>query len=320
MSHNIDEERYIGAVPAWHHLGITVGDTFKKSNEMISQSVFDFTVEEQPLYTQDGQQVAAKATVRSDKANGDPERILGIVGPDYVVVQNHEAFEFFDSVVQDDLAIYESIGVLNGGSTMFVVAKLPKKFFVMSDLFEQYVTITNSHDGTRALRIFITPVRVVCQNTLNMALKSISAGVCLRHTKNVKQKMLDSAEVLGLADSKFQEVQQMFEHLARKPISAPLFDQYVTDVFPSTGENANQRTRDNRDGVIRLFDADTNRTDKIAGTWYAAAQSVVEFVDHNRVAQSGRDDLTSYRAAEALFGSGVRIKKRAIDLAVQGAK
>ena len=318
MADNIDGQRYVGSVPAWHKLGVSLGGAFTQAHKAV-ESVFDFTVEKLPLYTQDSQQVDAMVTARSDKAVGDPDRILGVVGPNYVVVQNYDAFGFFDTVVEQDAAIYESIGVLNGGKTMFIVAKLPKQFWIVKDLYDQYVTLTNSHDGTRALRVFVTPVRVVCQNTLNMALKSISAGVALRHTKNVHTRMLDSAQILGLADKKFQAVQEMFGQLAAKKCTAPLFDQYVTDVFPSTGEVANKRTEDHRDGVIVLYDADTNRTPQLAHTWYSAAQAVVEYVDHTMVTQSNRPDQGSYRAAEALFGAGARIKSRALNLAVKGA-
>lgn len=318
MSHEIDKDRYVGSTPAWHRIGTTLDGAFTKANDAV-RHVFDFDVIRMPLFTQDGQAIDAIATVRSDKAVGDPDRILGTVGPKYVIVQNREAFGFFDNIVADDLAIYESIGVLNGGTTMFIVAKLPRQFWIVDDLYDQYVTLTNSHDGTRALRVFVTPVRVVCQNTLNFALKKISADVALRHTKNVHQRMLDSAEILGLADKKFQAVQAMFEQLAAKPISAPLFDQYVTDVFPSTGESANQRTRDHRDAVIGFFDAETNRTPQISGTWYAAAQAVVEYVDHSMVTQSNRPDQGTYRATEALFGGGARVKSRALSLAVKGA-
>jgi len=318
MGHNLMEKEngefaYIGTQPAWHRLGTIVPEgtlTAQAALEVIG----DYDVVKVPLFTQDGQQVDAMATIREDLPVGNPKRVLGIVGPGYRVVQNRDAFSFFDSVVGKDTAIYESVGALGNGETIFIVAKIPEQFWVVKgDYFDQYITLTNSHDGSKALRVYATPVRVVCQNTLNMSLKNVSASVCLRHTLNVEQKLRDAGEILGLATDSFRETQELFRHLATKPITHELFNQFVTDLFPAHGEEVNAATIAHREGVADMFEAPTNRMKGVYGTWYGATQAVTEYVDHQ---MNFRKDS----AVQALFGRGARVKEEAIQLAVKGTK
>ena len=315
MAHDLDVNEdgsysYAGAWPAWHREGKVLGHTFT-AEEALEAAQINWLVEKVPLFTQDGQAVDRCVTVRMDKQVGDPDRILGVVGPAFEPVQNADAFVFFDSVCGPDKAIYDSVGALSHGQKVFVVAKLPKEFFVKEDRFEEYVTLLNGHTGLTAVSIFLTSVRVVCANTLAQALRGTETRVTLRHTRNVHQRMIDApALLLGLVDHKFRETQELFNQLVARPISHPLFQQYVEEVFPTPAEKPGKRTRMHRESVTMLLDHETNTTPGIRHSWYSAFQSCVEYVDHLLPIREDKSRMDS-----VMFGSGANIKKRALELA-----
>lgn len=307
MADEIYQENYIGDKAAWHGKG-TVMDGQFYAKDVVEKGGFNYKVVKIPLFTEDGQSVDRFATVRNDKSVGHPHRILGVVGPRYEVVQNSQAFEFFDSVVGEGKAIYTSAGVLGHGERTFVVARIPHEFYIVNDKFEEYVVLNNSHDGSYALRIMTTAVRVVCQNTLSAALRSFKSKVTLRHTTNVHSRMLDAAELLGLVDEKFQETEQLFNYLVNRPLTHPLFEQFVEELFPA--ENPNRVTLEHRDGVRGLLAHEYNQTPGIKHTWYSAVQASIQYVDHTMPSRTDRFE-------HALFGAGTQIKDRAVTVATK---
>ena len=313
MSHDILEDRYVGSQPAWYGIG-TVLDRAFTAEEAIRYAKLDYEVVKVPMYLQDGQGADMMATVNSELPVGNPDRILGYVGLDYEVVQNVEAFEFFDTVVDREDAVYESVGVLDKGKRIFIVAKIPEQFIIKDDIHDQYITLATSHDASFALKVFATTVRVVCANTLSMALGSTKSMVYLRHTRTVRDRMGTAAEILGLATKEFRRAQAIFQQLADKRVTTRQFEEFVEAIFPSQGERVNQPTQDHRASVHTLFDAPTNSTPGIRHTWYAAVNAVGEYVDHNMPYRK------LDRSAEALFGRGAQIKTKALNYAARKAK
>lgn len=320
MAHNILEDRYIGAEPAWHKIGTYPGRTVT-AQEAIVATRADYRVEKEPLRIVGSVIIKQMATVRADLPKNDPMRHLGIVGPDYEVLQNTKAFGFFDAVVDSDAAIFESVGILGRGEEMFIVARLPEReFWVKDDEHRCYITLTNGHTGRHGVRIFTTMVRVVCQNTLTVALRNVRKMVTLRHTKNVESRLRQAPLLLGLADKQFQATQAIFQQLAATRIPAPpMFQAWVEDVFPSAGESPNSRTLGHRDEVKRLMNADKQNTPGVAGTFYAAYQALAQYVDHGfeRYAGLKQDE---HRAVQALFGRGNDLKARALKITETHAK
>ena len=315
MAHGIDEDRYIGSQPAWHNIGTYPGDVFT-SAEAIEATRLNFQVDLVPLFTAEGLEINRLATVRMDKPTDDPARVLGVVGQSYTVLQNEKAFGFFDAIVGEGAAIYESMGVLHGGKEMFIVARLQdRKFWINDDEFDPYITVTNGHTGQHGVRVFTTMVRVVCNNTLMMALRNVRKMVTLRHTANVEARLRSVPILLGLADKQFQAAQAIFQTLADTPIEAPpMFTAYVDDVFPSAGENPNSRTLAHRNSVHSLMAHPHQGTSGIVNTFYAAFQAVAQYVDHGITRYEGNDQEEE-RAVQALFGRGQRVKDRAFKLA-----
>ncbi|MDB5230783.1 MAG: hypothetical protein JWN76_1588 [Chitinophagaceae bacterium] len=216
----------------WHGLGQIV-DQYPTSAEAIKFAGLDYTVQKRSLFTYD-----------TEKQNGDPgkdliiseikvnnylatvrtdtDTVLGVVGKDYQVVQNIDAFSFFDSIVGGDGILYETAGALGNGERIFITAKLPSYISVgKEDLVEQYLFLTTSHDGYGSITAAFTPVRIVCNNTLNAAMHSYSNAVKIRHTANAKERLEQAHKVMGIASRLSIELEQIFNNWTKVKISDP---------------------------------------------------------------------------------------------------
>lgn len=157
------------------------------------------------------------ATVRTDNAN-----VLGVVGKDYEVVQNKDAFTFFDAIVGGDGIQYETAGALGNGERIFITAKLPDYIKVgNNDLIEQYLFLTTSHDGGGSITAAFTPVRTVCNNTLNAALHNHRNAVKIRHTSNVKDRLEQAHRLMGITNNLGTELETIFNRWAKIRITDP---------------------------------------------------------------------------------------------------
>ncbi len=216
----------------WHGLGKIVED-YPTSAEAIQYAGLDYTVEKRPLYTYDTENQNGdpdsdiiipeisvpnySATVRTDT-----DEVLGVVGKDYQIVQNRDAFSFFDSIVGGDGIQYETAGALGNGERIFVTAKLPNYIKVgREDLIEQYLFLTTSHDGFGSITAAFTPVRIVCNNTLNAALRSKTNSIKIRHTANAKERLEQAHQVMGISNKLSVELDTIFNHWATVRITDP---------------------------------------------------------------------------------------------------
>lgn len=207
---------------AWHGLGQIIAD-YPTSAEAITFAGLDFEVAKKPNV----HQLPSGISLISDNSyftfRTDTEQVLGDkVGRDYQVVQNTEVFSFFDGIVGNETDIrYETAGCLYEGQIVFVTAKLPEYIRVgREDLIEQYLMLTSSHDGSGSINIAFTPVRVVCQNTLNAALKS-SSCIRIRHTSSASEKLKHAHQMLGLSNRLAEEMGTIYNRWSRVRISDP---------------------------------------------------------------------------------------------------
>jgi phage/plasmid-like protein (TIGR03299 family) len=146
----------------------------------------------------------------------DNNVVLGVVGKDYEIVQNVDAFSFFDSIVGGDGIQYETAGALGKGERIFITAKLPGYIRVGSDdLIEQYLFLTTSHDGYGSITAAFTPIRIVCANTLNAAMHNHSNAIKIRHTANAKDRLEQAHKVMGLSNRLSEELEQVFNQWAK---------------------------------------------------------------------------------------------------------
>lgn len=208
---------------AWHGLGQIV-DQYPTSKEALQFAGLDYTVEKRKLFTYDNENQMADeetgikipeiavpdyyATIRTDN-----ETVLGVVGKDYEVVQNVDAFAFFDAIVGGDGIQYETAGALGKGERIFITAKLPGYIKVGSDdCLEKYIFLTTSHDGYGSIMAAFTPIRIVCNNTLNAALRNHSGSIKIRHTANAKERLEQAHKLMGISNQLSVQMEEIFNH------------------------------------------------------------------------------------------------------------
>lgn len=326
MSAGIDEMFFYGQVP-WHGIGTEL-DNPATAAEAIAAAKLDWKVECTPLTTElpiiEGVRKHPKkinikekfCTVRTDKATP-----LGIVGRLYTPLQNSQAFSFFDSIVGDKLAMYHVAGSLGVGETIWILAKLPSDIRIVGtdDITHKYLLLTNKHDGTMSLRMFFTPVRVVCQNTLSAALsvRKAGEGITLRHFPDINKKVDLARKTLGMAIGYYDDLSEAFNALARFEVTQSWLTDYVDAVMP-TPPNREPSTRllNIRNGMIKCFESESNLLPGIKGTAWAGYNAVTEFVDHRRRVPKMESDKTR-RLENIWLGSGAVIKERALNIALK---
>lgn len=183
----------------WHGLGRIIMDA-PASREALELAGLDWQVESRNIYSGTGAMIPGyRANVRSTD-----DAVLGVVSDRYRIVQNEEAFQFTDDLLGEGVT-YETAGSLQGGKKVWMLARLPRKYLIAGDQVEPYLVIFNSHDGSSGVKVAMTPIRVVCQNTLNLALNTAKRSWTARHTENVLLRVQDARETLQLDSNKLYE-------------------------------------------------------------------------------------------------------------------
>ncbi|MES2005478.1 MAG: DUF932 domain-containing protein [Bacteroidota bacterium] len=226
---------------AWHGLG-TIVEQYPSSREALQFAGLDYTVEKRAIFTYDNENQNADekngikipevlvpdyfATIRTDN-----ETVLGVVGKDYEVVQNVDAFSFFDSIVDGEGIMYETAGALGKGERIFITAKLPGYIRVGNDdCLEKYLFLTTSHDGFGSIMAAFTPIRICCNNTLNAALRNNTGAIKIRHTANAKERLEQAHKLMGISNRLSAEMEDIFNQWTRVPVS----DKQVKNLIQQT--------------------------------------------------------------------------------------
>jgi len=220
---------------AWHGLG-TILEKCPTSKEAIELAGLNYHVGKVPIYGKVGtdfKEVPDRfATYRTDS-----NIMFGVVGSRYEVVQNVDAFEFFDAIVGNDEAIYETAGCLNNGETVFITAKLPGYIRVgRNDDIEKYLLLTMAHDGTASIQAMFTPIRVVCNNTLSYALSTSKHKVTVRHTKSAKDNLREAHKILGISNQLSNELNGIFNLMSKTKLEDKEVKRYIDQVVLSPAD------------------------------------------------------------------------------------
>ena len=200
---------------------------------------------------------------------------LGSVKSKYTVVQNNVAFNFFDDAIRKDKAIWQTAGAWGNGERIFVSCKLPNNILVHGDPVETYLVFTNSHDGSSGVKILFTPIRVICQNTLNAAIRTAQNFVTFKHTKQVHNKIAIAQEILGISKQYAEHTQECYTHLASIKMDDNAVIQYLCEQFMSEEEKtkllqSNYTFKDivNRKWMaIESSDLSMRKANQISDTW-----------------------------------------------------
>jgi phage/plasmid-like protein (TIGR03299 family) len=309
---------YCGEVP-WHHLGQRLAQP-ATAEEAIEAAGLNYEVELKPLVTVDGTPVPMrKAVIRTDS-----NEALGVVGNAYVPVQNRHAFSFLDAVVANGELTYSTAGALGHGERIWLLAKLPDTIRVRNtdDLVNKFLLLSNTHDGSTALRVMFTPTRIVCENTLRLASKNgAGQGIAIQHKGDLATKIAAAQRVLGLASAFFDDAKGKIDCLAAHSPTPAQLETYFQSVYPNPEGADPTRAQNIRERFHQLFETGMGHDmPGIRHTTWAALNAVTEWIDHHRPTRAKTPEARSSRRLQSSwFGSGAALKSRAWQLAIDMA-
>ena len=275
MAANVESMFYVRETP-WHGLGTRVNEALN-SEEALTAAGLDWNVIQEPIYTETEELIEGyKANVR------DTDRqVLGVVTDRYKIVQNQEAFAFTDELLGEGVR-YETAGSLQGGRKVWLLAHLPHEYIISGERISPYLVFFNSHDGSGAIKAAITPIRVVCQNTLNLALSTAKRSWSMIHTGDIKGKMQEAKDTLFMAEKYMDNLGKEFETLRKKKLTDQQVLDYIEILLPleedSTPQQIKNMKRLREDMKMRYFDApDLQHIGKNA---YRFINAVSDFATH----------------------------------------
>jgi len=318
MPANINSIAYANEVP-WHGLGVRLTERMT-SEQALEKGGLDWEVQLQGVRAVDseGNQIECednRAVVRKDN-----NTVLGIVGTSYVPLQNKDAFGFFDNAIKDRKAIFETVGSLGKGERVWMLAKVEGSDFSVlpNDAVEPYLLFSHAHDGSACITSLFTPIRVVCQNTLRVALSKNTDRIRIRHTGDVEGKIRSAGNILRMAGAMVDETKPVFIKMAQKQLNHSATENYVTQVFrPDIDASEKKETARLKNMVEEVMElVETGKGSDIQGvrgTTWGAYNAITEYIDHKRGIRGGEKN----RIGSIWFGQGSNVKQRAFSI---GAK
>ncbi len=275
MAANIESMFYVRETP-WHGLGTKVMEapTSKRALELAG---LDWKVVQEPIYTENNELIEGyKANVR------DVDRkTLGVVTDRYKIIQNEEAFAFTDELLGEGVR-YETSGSLQGGKKVWILARMPQEYIISGERISPYLLFSNTHDGSGAIKVALTPIRVVCNNTLNLALSTAKRSWSMIHTGDVHGKINEARDTLFMAEKYMDSLGKEFENLRMKKLTDSQVMEYIEILLPIDENYSSQQVRNikklQEDVKIRYFDApDLQDVGKNA---YRFINAVSDFATH----------------------------------------
>jgi phage/plasmid-like protein (TIGR03299 family) len=319
MAHNINT--YIGRESAWHQLG-TVTGRYMTAAEIMAQPGMSFVVEKRQLQW-NGEPVAAWGTFRTDT-----DAFLGTVGESYEVMQHADGVAVLDALMGGaDGAYFETAGVLGAGQTVWGLCNMATQIEVVpGDVSNSYLLFATSHDGTRSFQFRVTFTRVVCENTLTVALNARTASALrIRHTASASAKLADVTAALVGIRNESQTMEAKLRFLATRKVTRESLETIIDRLFPRT-KDADGKAKDStrRNNIIasvlaRMDSNDNNAFPQIRGTAYNLLNGITEYADHFRTggpesAMFGSSDALKVQALEqiTLAANGMPVKAETI--------
>ena len=242
MAANIETMFYVREKP-WHGLGTMVAEA-PTSTEALRLAGLDWMVVKEPVYTGYNEMVKGyKANVRSSD-----RKVLGVVSDRYKVVQNVDAFSFTDELLGKGVR-YETAGSLQEGKKVWLLATLPREYIIAGERISPYLVFSNTHDGSGSVKVAITPVRVVCNNTLNLALDTAKRSFSMIHTGNIHDKIQEAKDTLFMAEKYMDSLGIEFEQLRRQKITDAQVKEYIELLLPMEKDATSIQSKN----IIRLW-------------------------------------------------------------------
>lgn len=259
----------------WEGLGVEVQEA-PTSAEAIKLAGLDWTVESKKIYNAEGKEIPGYiANTRS--SDGE---VFGIVTGRYNIIQNSEAFAFTDSLIGEDVR-YETAGALKGGRKIWLLARMPERE-ILGDKIDPYICFTNSHDGFGAVKVCMTPIRVWCSNTLNLALKNATRMWSTRHIGNIEMKLAEAKHTLKLANDYMDELNTTAEKLVEKKVSEAELEAIFDSIYPIKEDDSLRKQNNVLDMKEELFRC-YNMKDivQFKGTAWGLINAATDMVAHS---------------------------------------
>lgn len=290
----------------WHGLGEIV-DGVLTAAEALKAAKLDWNVKLHPVKAYMGSNARPQYVTIPDRSavvRDVDNATLGIVGSDYVPFQNRDAFRFFDNIVDSGEAKYETAGSLRSGRWVWLTAKMPDGVLIGGvDPHETYLLISTSHDGSRAITVAVTPVRVVCQNTLNFALRGAKRRWTVRHIATAGQRLGEARDAIGLTFKYMEEFESQAEKLLGLSFSDKDMDRFLEELLPDRPRKEKVKTT-----ITDAFMEGEN-LENVRGTRWAAINAVGEYMDWLR------DPRTAESQVIGIWdGAAMRVKDKALKL------
>lgn len=285
MAHEVESMFYVsneanGRFKPWHGLGEPVQEALT-SADAIKRAGLDWEVRSDKLLLENGIEVPGyKANVRATDNS-----VLGVVTDRYKIVQNSEAFDFTDALIGEGVT-YETAGSLSNGKRVWLLAKMPESK-ILGDDFDNYICFTNSHDGNSAIRVCMTPIRVVCNNTLNLALSSAKRSWSTKHAGNMQAKLAEARFTLQLANEYLEALAVEAEKLANIRVTRERLEEVLNEMFPICAEDS-ERKAANAQAARDAFWGCYYRSDiaKFRDTVWGAVNAASDFATHTAPARA----------------------------------
>ena len=276
MAANVENMFYVRETP-WHGLGTRVMEA-PGSEEALEVAGLNWKVRQEPIYTDNNLLIPGyKANVR-DSDN----KVLGVVTDRYKVVQNDEAFAFTDGLLGEGVR-YETAGALLDGRKVWILARMPREFIINGEQISPYLVFSNTHDGSGAIKVAVTPIRVVCNNTLNLALATAKRSWSMVHTGDVQGKMEEAKQTLFMAEKYMSKLGREFETLRKIELTDRQVMDYIKLLLPYENEDNSVHVRNiNRlreDMQRRYFDAPDLKD--VGNNAYRFVNAVSDFATHS---------------------------------------
>ena len=275
MAANVETMFYVRETP-WHGLGTRVMEA-PSSKEALGLAGLDWKVVQGPVYTQ------AEELIEGYKANvrDSDRKVLGVVTNRYRIIQNEEAFGFTDALLGEGVR-YETAGSLQGGRKVWLLARLPHEYIISGERISPYLVFSNAHDGSGAVRVALTPIRVVCNNTLNLALSTAKRSWSMMHTGNVQEKLEEAKDTLFRAETYMDSLGKEFDELRKKKLTDKQVMDYIEILLPmednTTPQQRKNISRLREDMGRRYFDAPDLKT--VGKNAYRFINAISDFATH----------------------------------------
>lgn len=276
MAANVETMFYVRETP-WHGLGTRVMEA-PGSEDALELAGLNWKVRQEPIYTDNNLLIPGyKANVRDLD-----DKVLGVVTDRYKVVQNDEAFAFTDGLLGEGVR-YETAGALLDGRKVWILARMPREFIINGEQISPYLVFSNTHDGSGAIKVAVTPIRVVCNNTLNLALSTAKRSWSMVHTGDVQGKMEEAKQTLFMAEKYMSRLGREFETLRKIELTDRQVMDYIKLLLPYENEDNSLHVRNiNRlreDMQKRYFDAPDLKD--VGNNAYRFVNAVSDFATHS---------------------------------------